>query len=251
MSKFEESVVLPSRGFFNEGAIPSGEIVLKMMGTAEEKLLSTSRLNADQVITKLLEMSIVSPKIDNRDLILQDRVYLLIRLRQLTFGNMYGFKMTCPSCGITSRFDYNLSDLPIIYAEGNMDGTLEATLPISEQTVYLRLPRGRDEEFISREVKRLNTKGVGDGSDLSYLLRISRYIHHTDDIEESDWIGKQRFVQELKAPDLLTLKQSVEDIDIGVDLDIVLTCNSCGYDIETSLPFGEEFFRPKLGGRNR
>jgi hypothetical protein len=129
------------------------------------------------------------------------------------------------------------------------DEQIELDLPICGQKVWLRLPRGADEEFVTKESKRRGAKGIAQNeADAAFLLRISRYIHHTENIGENDWFGKEHFLQDLKARDLLLLRQTVENIPVGIDLNLVLDCPSCGNEIETTLPFNEEFFRPKLAG---
>jgi endogenous inhibitor of DNA gyrase (YacG/DUF329 family) len=218
-----------------------------MMGTMEEKLIAGSRATGGKLMSQLLDRVIVSPKIDSRDLLAEDRLFLLIKLRILTFGSTYHFKMGCPQCGKVNTYEVDLGNLNVNEIPEGFVEPLTVKLPISGETVNLRLLRGYDDEEVTKAAKRFQEKGSGGvQGDPSYIPTLARSIHSTSSIDENDYDAKLKFVQELKSLDSRTMTCALENIKIGVDMNQTLTCPTCQADFEASVPFSEEFFRPKL-----
>jgi hypothetical protein len=246
---FQDEVVLPSGGtFYPAGLIPGGTVVIRMMTTQEEKLLSGGRGSGARMISQLLDRVIVRPEgLKSTDLLLADRLFLLIKLRILTFGSNYGFKVTCSSCETNTRHEVSLADQQVKMLPTGVVEPFEVTLPQCGERVYLRFLRGYDEEFVSSLVKKNAELGRGGVvGDPAYLPNMARTIHHTDSIGEDDFPEKLKFVQELYSPDSLAMTQALEEYDFGVDMKHDITCPVCGATSEIALPFSEEFFRPKL-----
>lgn len=249
---YQDEIILPSMGLLYDGAIPGGKMIISMMGTKEEKLLAGSRVGAEKLISKVIKSVTVEPKVfEPKDLLMLDRLFVLIKLRLLSFpGVPYGFRYNCSTCGQAGKHEMDLAELTINYMDESFTEPFEVLLPYSEQIVYLKLLRGRDEESITDEVKRLTIKNQLPDGDASYQLRLERYISHTDKFEANDYYAKSEFINNLTSMDTLTIRDAYDNIKYGVDMEIMITCKSCGDDFMTPLPFNEEFFRPKLRKHN-
>lgn len=245
--QYQEEVELPSKGrLYPEDMVPEGKVIIEMMGVQEEKLLAGSRVSPTRLMTQLLEALIVSPKLDPRQLLLQDRLFLLVKIRILTFGTAYGFKMSCPTCSVSSRYEVDLADVMVRPLPEDFTEPMEVMLPLSQKKVYLRLLRGVDEDAVLAEGKKLSEKGLAGHGDPTYVPTMARTIDHIEGSDSKDWAGKLAFCQNLKSRDSLTLQKAIERIDFGIDFKHELTCPSCRTEFQGVIPMSEEFFRPEL-----
>jgi hypothetical protein len=244
MANYTRETVLPTRGKLYGDKLPDGTIQYRMMETRDEKVIAGSRGSAEGLVTNLLNAVITTPGIKAQELLSIDRAFLLVQLRILSYGSNYVFKAPCPACGVTTRFEQELNALGVTMADDDFSEPLEIMLPVLEEPVWLRYLRGSDEETISAEAKRITARSTPGAGDAAYLLRLSRYIHHTLEVDEKDFIGKQVFVQGLTSLDSLAIRQAIEDSEIGLNMNIFVTCG-CGQESEMTLPFSEEFFRPR------
>ena len=112
MANYTEKHVLPSMGLLNEG-LDNGEVVIRNMTTAEEKMLLGSTQDA---FDNILKACIVEPKdLDLDELCSSDKHFLLMKLRIISYGSDYFVGYKCPSCGATSEYKINLDELTVHY----------------------------------------------------------------------------------------------------------------------------------------
>ena len=104
--------------------LPSGiEIELKEMTGAEEELLTNQRLIRNgEAINQVLRNCTVrlgeneKPSVnDILDLLSGDRLFALVKLRQISLGDEVELELTCPnaSCRMTNYVTVNLEDLKV------------------------------------------------------------------------------------------------------------------------------------------
>jgi transcription elongation factor Elf1 len=173
-------------------------------------------------------------------------MYLLMKMRILTYGAKYNFASECGRCGVSSRIEVDLTTLDVIDLPDTFIEPFECSLPICGEKIWLKFLRGYDDEAVMAYVKRGSDRGAPILGDPAYIPMIAKAIHHTDKITETDEPGKILFVQNLKSLDSLTISDTVDSHKFGIEMKRTFTCPSCGNESEGNIPFNEEFFRPKL-----
>jgi len=247
---FTQEVTLPSQGLLNP-EIPGGVVVQRCMMVADQKYLSGASQAASSSIHQLLQRTITSPEnIDVSALTLPDTLYLLFKLRILSYGSDYKFRTRCPECGKKIDITVDLSELPVEILDENYLDELKVKLPHRGDTVYTKLPTNADIEEIDREIKRRKRRNANDESE--YIVRIVRSIEKIElaspnkdgKKELTNLVEIERYVGALTNLDASVILSTRENIRFGVVPSIEYTCPECRQYIDVNIQFSPEFFRP-------
>ena len=170
-----------------------------------------------------------------------DRFYTLLRIRALTFGEVYPFATQCSSAECRERFEWeiNLSELPVkplpesskeaLRAGNRLQARLE-----SGERVWFKLLTGADEVRASK-----NLKTSRDGALLAALG--SRII----EIEGVAERQKRTFLEDMDLDEMAALLDRFDEADGGVETSIEIECPHCYSIQDIDLPFGRGFFLPR------
>lgn len=231
-------LVLPGGILDNQNRCFQTVLVRQLTGKDEELLADRRYRNAARQVTDFLAQvvvevpglnKLVNPALTEQMLI-GDRDYLLLRLRQMTMGDRVEQVMRCPSvsCGKKADVEFQISELQVRRA-GAIEPEYEFELSEparkddpKSKVVVLRLPRGQDQEAIL------------DGEDLNPALANTRLFAR---IVKS--LGR-RSLDEAEARDLpLKARHEITAflrmMSPGPDLEIDIQCPHCGHDM--SFPF--------------
>ena len=218
--------------------LPSGiEAELREMTGAEESLLTNRRLMKDgeginQVIRNCLvrlgDKTELAPK-DMLDLLSGDRLFLLVRLRQISFGDEVELSLTCPArdCGEATEVTINLNDLDVTSYGPEREFIFE--LPRSKKVVLFTFLDGHMEKRLA---------ALKDPSLHSAMLMRVKEIDSKAPNKNS--------LAELPAFDLNALRAEMQRVDGGVDTTIHTACVSCGARIVTRLEAEPAFLFPNV-----
>jgi len=245
MSEYTEQIVLPSKALLYEDDIPS-EITIKAMSTSEEKLIYGS--SDPNSIDEVIRACIVEPKnLDIDQLITADKYFVMIRLRMLTYGDEYQIFYTCPECNHKNPYKINFNELESYELPEDFIEPYEFTLPMSKKEVGIRLLRGKDLKDVDRESKRLLNKFPEMKGDISYTLRMAKYIQ-TIDGERVEKPFCMEFVESMHGRDSAYFHYKINQIEVGYDITIYRNCKNprCGIALEFVMPMNVEFFRPRF-----
>ena len=61
-----------------------------------------------------------------------DKLYILMKLREISYGDEYNLEISCPSCQKDSSVMFKLSELPIKEVSEDFSDSVEITLPVLE-----------------------------------------------------------------------------------------------------------------------
>ncbi|MGH3901560.1 MAG: hypothetical protein ACRDTA_25560 [Pseudonocardiaceae bacterium] len=136
-----------------------------LTGREEELLAQASRSETASLVTTVLgrcvqRVGAISPVSEDvaRRLLVADRHYLLLKLRQATFGDQVRADLMCPwpDCGERVSIDFSIDGVPV---EEPADSAPVYTMTLSEaaagegadrsREVAFRLPNGGDQEVLS------------------------------------------------------------------------------------------------------
>jgi hypothetical protein len=180
------------------------------------------------------------------DLALGDYEYLLHRLRIVTYGDEYKMSLRCPYCGEYIDAVAHLEQLKLKeFDMQEFEAARTLILPRGGQTITLnyQTPRILDENDI--KVKDLKRRFKDADVDFSTLTTLTSAIDTVDGMH-LDSIQLENFVNRLAALDMTKILNAIETLNnmIGLDNSLIVDCQKCGGEVQTSFRFGSEFFRP-------
>lgn len=244
----KETVEIPTRGIiYGDMKVPA-QWTIRAMTTLDEKARLSS--TGMQAMPNLIKSCTIKPEnIDPMDLKLVDIQYLMYRIRAITYGSDYKVSIKCPYCGESNDIVVDLDKIPVTYADESDKAEPFAIgpLPVSGDVLYTKLLTPRDYLAIDRDAKRLKSKNPGYIGDPEYILGYVYRIVSVND-EQLPPGEIQSYVESMHAKDTRYFDCRYSEISegIGMDLNMVDTCKSCGQEFNFVTPTTGEFFRPRL-----
>lgn len=213
---------LPSRGKFYEGF--QGVEVQPLTFLDEQKILNAKDGNVD-IVSKLLEKSVKGVNVD--ELLSMDKMFLLMKVREVSYGDSYEFNITCPACSSEIKTSLTLSEhLNMTEVPEDLDDPREITLPKLKAKAKVRFPRSREEVFLK------DPEAV-----YSNLYRFVVSINgNTDPV----FISKA-----LKRMHIMDVKKLVTEInksEYGVNPRFIFECPECKHTETMEVPMDVSFF---------
>lgn len=251
LSNYTQEVILPSKGYLTP-EIPDGKLIQRCMMVSDQKFLAGSNLNPDLMTKELLERTTNSPEnIDIGSLTAADTLYLLFKLRILSYGESYKFRTRCPECGKKLDMNINLSELEVIPLDADYESKLKVKLPHAGDTVYTRLLTNSDLEIVKEEVARRLRRNPEDNSD--FVLRLAASIKKIE-LKKANADGDkvlehpidiQNYVEKLTDLDATAIRATTDSVAYGIVPVIEHKCPHCKNYIDVNIQFGAGFFRPR------
>lgn len=235
--------LLPSRGYFYNGAINEGVVHLKPMTTKDEKLLFSARGNLVQAADRIMKRCVDMGNFPVEDLLSVDRFAILLALRAENIDSQYRFRLTCEQCSFNFNHVVNIPGLQVSYLDDEITEPIVVTLPLSGKVVGWRFQRGKDEDQVTRYLANLQSKGMSD--DVGYLYRLAKSIVTVDGENVKTTTDAVKFLEDLPLKDTHTLRDSISEHSFGVDTEIGVECPRCSAERSYFIPFGVEFFFPR------
>lgn len=252
----EQSCWLPG-GYIDEHGVRHREAILRQLSGREEELLATMP-GADragrisQILARCVErIGTISPVTEAfaRGLVVADRQYLLLKLREISFGDRIEGTIACPwpQCGAKADIDFKTSDVPVKHCE-EMAASYELVLSSDEifeddagrrhSRITFRLPNGEDQELLGPILNQNPAEA------LSGLLERS--------ILESDggWEDIAGFVAQLPPLVRVALENAMQDHAPLVELGMDVTCPECGRAYKAPFELQDFFFGELLTTRD-
>lgn len=219
-------------------SLPTGsEIELREMTGAEEELLTNQRLirSGDAVnqvlancILRIGENGDVSTK-DVLDMLSGDRLFTLVRLRQVSLGDEVELELVCANhaCRAKSRLVVNIDDLPVTpYGE---ERDFIFTLPGSGRKVrFVHLDGHKEKRLAQMQEPNISS---------AMMIRIL-------DIDGNP--PSKKALAEMSMRDRTALRAEMLRVDAGIDTNIECDCESCGSRMRTKLEAEPSFFFPQV-----
>jgi len=215
-------VKLPSEGRFYVGG--SSEVTVTPIKFEDEKQLSVSVKNGINPINLILSKCVKG--VDPAGLLLIDKLLLLLKIREISYGEEYPAIVVCPKCGTESDININLSKLIINYIPQEISDPREITLPKLKKTVKVRFPRVSDEQYLNTQEQIYNN--------------IWRFVTELDGAADPVFISKA--IPKMHIRDIKFILNHIMRNDLGLDPKFILECGACGGESELTVPINENFF---------
>ncbi len=249
MTDYYREIELPSRGLFYDGEVPDGLVHVEPMGTKQEKMFAAGK-QGSVVISRIFDDCLSCP-IPHQDLILGDRIWVLINIRAVSRGSVYDFPFKCDACGKRDETSIDLLKLEIKHPPEDLtpaDLPFKVTLPIQKVELGIRLLTGKDDDAVERYGQQVAKTNAAAAEEAKYVYRLARRIATVD----GEKMGIQElmpFVEKIRGLDSQALQEGFDDFEVGPTLEIEPTCNHCGFrNDEVLMPIRGSFFRPKRRG---
>jgi hypothetical protein len=229
--------VLPG-GLVDEAGTVHDEVDLRTLSGRDEELLSETAGESAALVTALLSRCVQRiggiGEVDAgvvRRLLVGDRQFILLRLREATFGPEVHGSVPCPwpDCGERVAISFSTTDVPVTRSEekGPVYTCVlsEAALAGAEREVEFRLPTGADQELLSPLLSQ-NEAAALSGLLERCVLRIG------DGMDAGDLSPLAR--QEIE--------REMERVAPGLDLLMEATCTECGRRFDAPFDLQGFFF---------
>jgi hypothetical protein len=218
--------------------LPSGiEIELKEMTGAEEELLTNQRLiRSGDAINQVLCNCLVrigektDPTVnDVLDLLSGDRLFALVRLRQISLGDEVELELTCPNsaCRMTNYMTVNLEELEVTSYTDQRE--FDFKLPGSKKSVRFGYLDGHKEKRLASLREPNITSAM--------LIRI---------IDIDGKPPSKKMLAEMSMRDRGALREEMARVDAGIDTAVEVECDGCGTPIRTRLEAEPAFLFPSV-----
>lgn len=215
-------VELPSKGkFYRSG----GSVrVSPLLFEDEQRILSMKAVNANP-INEIIEKCVHG--LDVKELLQMDKSYLLMRIKEVSYGPNYEFTLTCPACKQINNVNLNLSnDLIVNKVPDDLQDPREVDLPVLGVKAIVRFPRNYEESYIS---------------DLeSYADNMYRFVVSIDGNDNVVFVSKA--IKKMHIRDRKVISNAINMPSIGVDPRFQFTCAGCGHTEIKAIPFSPSFF---------
>jgi hypothetical protein len=162
-------------------------------------------------------------------LLVGDRVFLLLAIRRVSLGDIYPFKEKCPECGVITLYDIDLSTLEV---KSMPDPAKRSYETVTDKGTKVRWHPmdGLGEERLSV----LQTEQ--DKVTLSLLVRIDMI----NDQPPSVGMIKRMGMRERTA-----IRDAFQEAEGGVDTSLDFTCVKCEHEFKGEMDIGQQgFFFP-------
>jgi hypothetical protein len=242
-----EEITLPSLGkFYNgEDGPADGRLHIRPMTGEEEQILATPRhVKRGQAINMIFQRCI-KEKFNPINFVTQDRTFLLIYLRGISYTPIYEVEIKCPNCDRRFGHSIDLNSLVIdTCPESYSQNSLEGVLPTTGLHFTYRLAVGADEqkvqEYRDRRIKEFDSSGALDDT---LLYRVAMLVNDVEGLTDKGEL--QQLLKKLPISDVSYLRNSVNEPPFGIDTKLEIACASCMNDFEMELPLEANFFFPK------
>ena len=246
-----EFVELPSKGKFYSETHPlynMESVEIKQMTAKEEDLLTSRTLIKKGVaLDRLIQSLILDKRIDPDSLLVGDRNAIIIATRVSGYGNDYNTTVTCPTCGTTQRFSFDLNEANVYAGEDaehievaeNTDGTFTTSLPQSELNVTFRLLTGRDEKHLIQQIENDRKRKRTERAVSHQIRNMIVSVNGEDGEEMLEYVSGN-----LPSLDSRHLRLAYRLVAPNIDLTQNFECEECDYEADMEVPLTVDFFWP-------
>jgi hypothetical protein len=235
---------LPSKGYFYPNK--KSKVRVGYLTAADENILTSPNLiQSGKMIDVLLRRKIKDKDIEISKLLPGDRTAIMLFLRSTGYGKDYSIIVIDPFDGKEFEHIVDLSLLPIkeITEAPDERGEFSYILPKTKKKVKLRLLNPDDDREIEKnETGRRTAYGENYISN-KLTMRLERSIMEIDDNRDKTFISE--YIPGMPAYDSLSIRSYLSKIEPGVDTSLKIIAPS-GEIVNTTIPFGTDFFWPKL-----
>jgi hypothetical protein len=242
-----EPITLPSKGVFYDGTDgpTDGVIHVRPMTGEEEQILATPRFVKKGQAINMIFNRCMREDYNSEMFLTQDRTYLLIYLRGISYTPDYDVEVRDPESDQTFATVIDLNSLYLEYCPPEFGpNSLNDVLPTTGYKFSYRLARGKDEQDVTsyreHRIKNFDTAAQADDT---LLYRTALLV---EDIEGlTDKRELRALLAKLPINDVAYLRTIVNEPPFGVDTKVSVSSPYTMQEFEIELPLEANFFFPR------
>lgn len=216
------------------------EVKVREMTGYEEDLLANQSIPLDKKMNSIMAACVERIGTETNpakiaslimDLSKDDRMFLLMAIRQVTFGDIVPMSYECPECSRVSSYNLPLSQLTVHAPKDPSKKVFELVTPSGKKVIFKTLT-GHDEAKLS------NIKEDTDTLSKMMAVRID-----TIDGLPVNFMDLKR----LSMKDRIFIRETFKEYDGGIDMEFDLDCPACGHQFKRNMELGQPgFFFPSM-----
>jgi len=215
-------VDIPSKGKFYKGF--QGVTISPLTFLDEQSILGSKGSKGD-IVSNLLEKTIKGVKVE--ELLSMDKMFLLMKVREVSYGDLYDFTITCPNCDTQIKTSLALSEhLNMNQVSDDLEDPREIMLPKLKVKVHVRFPRSREEYFLN--------------SSEELFKNIYRFVESIDGNEDPIFISKA--IKRMHIMDIKKIIAEINKSEYGIDPRFIFDCPECQHSETLAIPLDVTFF---------
>jgi predicted RNA-binding Zn-ribbon protein involved in translation (DUF1610 family) len=220
---YESDIIvdLPSKGRFYKDF--NGLKITPLLFEDEQKILMSKNKNINpinEIISKCID------GVDVNDLLDVDKLYVLLKIKEISYGPDYKFDIMCPACGANGNSILPIKDIPVNFIPEDVSDPREVLLPVLKAKVKIRFLRTYDEKYFMKPE--------------DFLSNLYRLVVSINDNKDPVFIAK--VLKKLHIRDIKTIRNEINSKSYGVDTTFRFECPSCGHNSIVNIPFDANFF---------
>lgn len=247
MADYTQEVYLPSHkaNLYPDNPEYSGPITIRMMTVADEKKVFGS--TSDDSLDNLIKSCVVSPENFNpQDLVPNDRHFLLVKIRILSYGDTYHGLFLCDECGHTDEdYKFSLEEVHVNELDESFEEPFIVSLPVAKKTLGLRVLRQKDLKQITAKAKKIAKSTSANAKEIEFVQRLVKKIVSIDG-EKVTSAEAEKFVNSMMALDRAKIDSVFEGQKLGYESFCTVECPKCGEEVKVPFRLHSEFFRPRI-----
>ena len=223
------TVELPSRGQLYQGYDPKVGVKVTPI-TFQDELDMVSKRNEKNFNPVDFLLSRKMTGLDMDDLLSMDKFAILLKLREISYGNEYKIATNCPHCNEENILVFSLKDLRVNELPVGFKDPREINLPVSNVKAQVRFPRQADFNYIGE------TANIAD-----HLWRFVVSVNGEEDKAEiTELLADSRF----PLRDAKYIVDEVLGLDYGIQTLVSYECNNdnCKKVSESRFTLNADFF---------
>jgi hypothetical protein len=215
-------VDLPSKGkFYREGA---NVVVSPLTFEDEERILHSKGKGAD-IINLIIDKCVKGVNIG--ELLQIDKLFLLMKVREVSYGSIYKFTLACPACAEEIRTEIDVAkDLNVNYLPDDIEDPRVMDLPKLGVEAVVRFPRNKEESLL--------TDAEG------FAKNLYRFVISIDGVTDPVFVAKA--IKRMHIVDVKTIVSEINKGEFGLDPRFTFECPSCGHNAMMEVPLDASFF---------
>lgn len=218
----EIEVELPTKNKVSCKQDPTKPVTVRPMNFEDEKAIASQKGKTDPIN---MILSRCATNINVADLITPDKLFLLIKLREVSYGENYECELPCQHCDSLTKTTIKLGELPITYAGDDFCDPSEVFLTGIKKKVKVRLIKTKDEAYFK---------------DPSMIMNhIWRFVEEIDGVKDKTIISA--VIEKMPSKDIKKIVNAMRS-DLGINTKIAFDCASCQKESVVELPINADFF---------
>jgi len=201
---------------------PDMPITVRPMTFDDEKSIVSAKRDDDPV-NLVLQRCVSNIKV--MDLLPMDKLYLIMKLREISYGDDYNTLLICQKCTSENPTTVKLSSLNVNPVPDDFEDPITIILPVAKKEVKVRQPRVRDEKVLFDKETAMD--------------QLWRFVAEIDGHSDKSIVAA--VMDKLPLKDMRTILNSIKS-DYGVDTKVKFACKDCGGVSVVDLPIDASFF---------